>query len=129
LQTNEILQNKKAVLGPDKNGGLYLLGINKNNFQKSDFLKMSWEKSTLIIDWNSYLKNQNLDFHLLEKLADVNNAKALLQVLKRATPLQFFLKRVSQIISSHFAEVIFQIKILHTQFYIPFAQLRAPPSI
>ncbi len=127
LQANESLQKGNIVLGPDNNGGLYLLGINKSNYSPSKFIKMAWEDSSLQNDWDEFLRDQELNAHYLEKLDDVNDAKALLEVLNRFSPLDFFYKKICQIISGQTVKITSLIKIFSSQFYHSSTQLRAPP--
>ena len=41
------LKTQQVVLGPAKDGGLYLFGLRKNQFSKSDFVQFNWQTKTL----------------------------------------------------------------------------------
>lgn len=128
LKANEYLKKDNLVLGPDNNGGLYLLGINQSNYLRADFLEMSWETSRLQYNWSNFLKVNSLEVKYLENLDDVNDAKALLNVLKKVSPLDLFCKKIIQILSTFTTVRVDHIKIYYLQFFYSSAQLRAPPA-
>lgn len=63
------LRSGKSVLGPDKRGGIYLLGISKENFRNSLIRRSNWQdKST----FKSLLYTLD-SCHILESKRDLNN--------------------------------------------------------
>lgn len=64
LNTNEI------VIGPTFDGGYYLLGMKKPNFEL--FENILWSTETVFEDTINKIKNQNSDFATLVKLNDVD---------------------------------------------------------
>lgn len=47
LETAELLKQHKSVVGPSKDGGFYLLGMHKSQFDKAIFLALPWQTSRL----------------------------------------------------------------------------------
>lgn len=47
LEAKTQLESKKFVLGPSTDGGFYLMGIHKSQFNSADFRKLSWQTSSL----------------------------------------------------------------------------------
>lgn len=68
---DQILQKKDWVLGPDKQGGFYLIGINKAAFHKSIFEGLAWESSLLQQSFST--QQQGTETFWLDTLSDLNN--------------------------------------------------------
>ncbi|WP_432411822.1 TIGR04282 family arsenosugar biosynthesis glycosyltransferase [Rasiella sp. SM2506] len=47
LKTAKHLETQKIVLGPSKDGGYYLMGLHKSQFNLQTFLKLPWQTSRL----------------------------------------------------------------------------------
>jgi len=62
----------KSVLGPNKRGGAYLIGIQKTNFQKKEFEELSWQKNTLYQELADFCK-KNTDLEELNQFRDINS--------------------------------------------------------
>ena len=67
------LQSKKLVLGPAKDGGVYLLGIQKSAFDKNNFQNLPWETSALHHKLVQFAIKQNFQFSTLCELVDLDN--------------------------------------------------------
>ena len=65
---------KDVVIGPDKRGGVYLLGVNKRAFCKESFLKFHWQTQYLLADIKR--SAQSFTYELLHsRLQDINSLK------------------------------------------------------
>ena len=64
------LENYNSVIGPAKDGGYYLLGLNK--MIPEIFQDMPWSKSNLLEETIKKLKLENLNYQLLPTLSDVD---------------------------------------------------------
>ena len=71
----EALSNDDAVLGPTKDGGYYLLGMNK--LYPSLFTNKNWGTHTVATDTQADLNELNLLYSLLEPLADIDREQDL----------------------------------------------------
>lgn len=79
LHTFNLLQEKKMVLGPAHDGGIYLMGLNKNCFCDDLFDTIRWQTSHVLHD---LCKQTNLDFHFLATKSDLDTFEDL-QLLSR----------------------------------------------
>ncbi|MFC4634763.1 DUF2064 domain-containing protein [Dokdonia ponticola] len=80
LQTHHILDTAKKlethslVLGPSKDGGFYLIGLHKSQFNPTEFLQLPWQSQTLtkelLIAYS--LRKEKIQTHLLETLEDID---------------------------------------------------------
>ena len=54
-QAANLLQNQKAVFGPAQDGGVYLLGIDQNLFNRStEFIQINWQTATVLRELQSW---------------------------------------------------------------------------
>ena len=73
LKAANELENKAIVLGPSRDGGYYLLGINESHFNTTLFLKLPWQTSRLTQSITRLLSTKNIEVTLLENLNDIDN--------------------------------------------------------
>lgn len=71
------LQNNDVVIGPDKRGGIYLLGISKSFFCKKEIEHLPWQTSGLAFALQSYLKSLQVLPFVLKTLSDINETSDL----------------------------------------------------
>ncbi len=72
------LQEGGNVLGPSKDGGVYLIGIHKNKFNVNEFLSLSWQTKFLCRDLESLLVSKGSKITKLEYLRDIDSYHDLL---------------------------------------------------
>lgn len=80
LEAAKTLQNNEIVLGPSRDGGYYLLGLNKTHFNADIFLKLPWQTARLTTSISRLLTANKIKVVLLERLEDIDtlkNAKTL----------------------------------------------------
>lgn len=54
------LQNKQAVFGPARDGGVYLLGLDQNVFaQQTGFTQINWQTATVLSELQSWCSGYN----------------------------------------------------------------------
>ena len=90
LQVSETLLNLAAsqletcpvVLGPDTNGGHYLIGLSKAAFHRKSFIELPWQSKHLQRDFERYLSENDLHFQYLVEASDINHAIDLLKALR-----------------------------------------------
>ncbi|NVJ88798.1 MAG: DUF2064 domain-containing protein [Flavobacteriaceae bacterium] len=70
---NQELQSKSLVLGPSKDGGFYLMGLQKKHFIKSTFLNFPWQTAELQHSINKLISTNNLKVSYLSILRDIDS--------------------------------------------------------
>lgn len=69
----ESLKNERAVIGPARDGGIYLLGMGRDAFQKSGFKSLPWQTRQLRSALIAQLKDSACEFTLLGILGDLDS--------------------------------------------------------
>ncbi|WP_437370140.1 TIGR04282 family arsenosugar biosynthesis glycosyltransferase [Maribacter litoralis] len=69
------LGTKKLILGPSRDGGIYLLGIHRDVFDKNDFLMLPWQTSALQKSLKNHFNGQKNDCEVLSELEDLDSGK------------------------------------------------------
>lgn len=69
------------VLGPSKEGGLYLIGINRRCYQREAFISLHWQQADLYHDLCDQLAQKGQQLLSLPVFQDINDDKALQAVL------------------------------------------------
>lgn len=80
------LQVYDAVVGPAKDGGVYLLGLTKKEFNKKGFAQLRWKTDQLVQDVLNSL-TVHAEVKLLHILADIDHDKDLNNFLLSNTSL------------------------------------------
>ena len=82
------VENKKVVVGPSHDGGFYLLGLHKDQFDPELFLSLSWKTSKLYKELQTLLsKKEAVEYTLpylydLDEYHDISRNIAALSILK-----------------------------------------------
>ncbi len=66
------LEQNKTVLGPSKDGGFYLLGLQKSQFKKAQFVALPWQTKHVFESLKAIL-SVNHGISYLTKLRDINS--------------------------------------------------------
>lgn len=74
------------VLGPSVDGGFYLLGLQKQHFEKDSFAALPWQSGTLYSSILSHLEPKSTTYHL-ETLIDIDSAQELKLAFHQRKPL------------------------------------------
>lgn len=115
------------VLGPDTRGGVYLLGLNKNNFNPQLFQQLPWQTSDLLKAFINYAVAAGATTTALRSLDDFHLTVTISSACLLKKVLSFpLLKTVMALFSSNFHTNLFSFS------YSPFSGvyckgLRAPP--
>lgn len=87
------LQNKNnAVIGPSKDGGFYLLGL--NFFNKSILNNISWQSKSVFTQLLKNITREDRNYSLLETLIDIDNKNDLLLWLSEKTPFGLSIRKI-----------------------------------
>ncbi len=87
LKAQNCLDENQIVLGPAIDGGVYLLGLSKAEFNNRLLEIVEWESETMLISLLKYLEGANKLFYCLESKRDVDNTDDLFAILTRCRPL------------------------------------------
>ncbi|SFW56772.1 TIGR04282 family arsenosugar biosynthesis glycosyltransferase [Cellulophaga fucicola] len=74
----EALATKQVVFGPSKDGGIYLLGLNKAAFNEHTFKNLPWLTSGLATEINALAVANTESYTVLETLVDIDTTKSVL---------------------------------------------------
>lgn len=124
LQVNQSLQKQQVILGPAKDGGVYLIGLQKAAYQREQFINFAWEREHLQTTWKNAINN----IVWLETLSDIDSAADLNAFLKIA-PKWHALRQQLVAILREIELVIEYIYSLITKAHFNSSALRAPPSL
>lgn len=78
---NKKLNNNQLVFGPSKDGGFYLMGLNKALFNTKHFSQLPWQTSALKTTTLQLLSVNHISFSLLETLVDIDSASDISSIL------------------------------------------------
>lgn len=77
LSAKQQLEANKFVLGPSTDGGFYLMGLEKSQFNRAAFLKLPWQSSKLYKSLESHIQKKPTEIVKLEVLNDLDSFKDL----------------------------------------------------
>jgi glycosyltransferase A (GT-A) superfamily protein (DUF2064 family) len=75
LKTEAALEAGKTVLGPSLDGGFYLMGIHKSNFDQEGFKRLPWQRFSLFNKISSLVEQTNSLLYQLPILSDIDTIK------------------------------------------------------
>ncbi|TQO38918.1 hypothetical protein GQ41_3584 [Arenibacter algicola] len=96
-RTSELIDARKFVLGPSKDGGFYLMGLHKSHFDTKAFRQLPWRTNTLTNKITGLIEGYNVDVIQLRVLLDLDTTADLKRILKG---LKFSTGKIYQIILS-----------------------------
>ena len=127
-KVNTILQEKKLVIGPAIDGGLYLIGINRKYFDKKSFAQFSWRHHTLIDDWITFASNNCISYTTLPQLEDIDDHQALSRFLNSHELFSSLRKKLEFILATIIQKTNSRVTCINTYFFQNNNALRGPPS-
>lgn len=75
------LKNGHTVKGKSLDGGLYLIGLHRNDFNATTFKNLAWQTPQLATSFNHYIKELNRNLVVLQSLQDIDSTAALHQFM------------------------------------------------
>ena len=96
--SQDLLNKGQSVLGPDQRGGVFLIGLGKDQFIKDEFTQIAWQTNQLFEGLLNFLPENTL---VLEKKEDINSegnltvwlshrfvsiARIIIEILNQKTP-------------------------------------------
>jgi uncharacterized protein len=122
IHAAELLVDTPSVLGPTSDGGVYLMGFQKESFSKEAFSSIDWQTENAF----SQLSLLNENIKILPILSDIDTAQDLTEQLNSINI------RLKKAILSIIIEIAhcFQkpISIFVLKIYLSLKSLRAPPA-
>ena len=91
------LSDQKFVLGPSKDGGFYLMGLNRSQFDERTFRDLTWKTNSLVKKLTKLIKTSNIQIIQLKTLLDLDSYSDLKRILKG---LKFSSSKIFQTIYS-----------------------------
>lgn len=99
------LTTKKVVLGPTEDGGVYLLGFQKNAFCPKQLTKLPWQTVQLFDSLLNHFENLAInEFHLFEMSIDADDAKSFQAVLNHLQNHSSFTKILNNLLQCFLVE-------------------------
>ena len=124
-QAAQHLEKGHVVLGPALDGGVYLLGLNKTQFERFPCLDLPWQTDQLCSTLEQVIKQKSWTVSFLEPLADIDDAYDFGRFLKSwKGPLPLF--RTLQAIISQPIHFI-QLELIYQPLYLFIQFLQRPP--
>ncbi|MDO6471562.1 DUF2064 domain-containing protein [Maribacter sp. 1_MG-2023] len=77
----------KTVIGPSNDGGFYLLGLQKSNFQVAEFQNLPWQRFSLYHQISLWLQEESSELIKLPVLQDLDNERDLKSILSFSSGL------------------------------------------
>ncbi len=85
--TAQQLAMGKTVIGPSIDGGFYLLGLQKSNFDLTEFQNLPWQRFGLYHQISLWLHQESSELIKLPVLQDLDNERDLQSILSFSTSL------------------------------------------
>lgn len=83
IDTAKKLESHRLILGPSKDGGFYLIGLHKSQFNPATFLQLPWQTKTLTKELLVTGFQEKKQVHILATLEDIDNLQDIKTVVKK----------------------------------------------
>lgn len=83
INASKALQTTPSVLGATERGGTYLIGLNKNVFDRNIFSDINWQTPTTFHELLYYVESQNVQHAILSTKTDINSFSDWQKILPR----------------------------------------------
>lgn len=93
-----LLEHTETVIGPAKDGGLYLFGMHRSTFEQLDFNVLPWQNGTLFSTLKNHLLELKLDLALLAVAKDINTPEHLLALLQKQLNWNRFFRQIANLL-------------------------------
>lgn len=127
-QTNQQLLFHDLVFGPDFNGGVFLIGLHRKAYNKSDFLQLPWQTSDLQDAFRRYITNRQASAFWLTAKKDINTVSDFKTFLAQLSTKHYLYKQLYRILQTSDAIHQFPSFIYQTHYHVIEHGWRAPPA-
>ncbi|MGC1515533.1 MAG: DUF2064 domain-containing protein [Maribacter sp.] len=112
--TAEALAHGKTVIGPSADGGFYLMGFQKENFNATALKNMPWQRMNLFSRISIWLKNASSEIEKLPVLQDIDDVKDLKTILRFSRSISLsLLQLILGVLGCSSISLLFQIDGTH----------------
>ena len=94
IETARKLEDTPIILGPSKDGGYYMMGLNKSQFNFESFLNLPWQTSQLTKHISRLLAVQKIKIVFLKMLTDIDSISYIELVLNGFRNIGYTLKKI-----------------------------------
>ncbi|GAA0711551.1 hypothetical protein GCM10009430_01130 [Aquimarina litoralis] len=105
IESVKQLKNNNFVLGPSADGGFYLMGLHKSQFNKNTFLKLPWQSKNLAKSVSLLIKTSKIEVTQLEVLYDIDTLEDLKTISKISFDLSKMIKAIINEILRPFVQI------------------------
>lgn len=105
IESVKQLKNNNFVLGPSADGGFYLMGLHKSQFNKNTFLKLPWQSKNLAKSVSLLIKTSKIEVTQLEVLYDIDTLQDLKTISKISVGLSKIMKAIINRIINPFVKI------------------------
>lgn len=81
LEAKKQLNSNKSVLGPSADGGFYLMGLHKSQFDQNTFQQLAWQTSDLSKQLLALIDRENITVFKLPTLFDIDTQKDIKSII------------------------------------------------
>lgn len=135
LQAQHIRQAAKAmvlgktVIGPSYDGGFYLLGIHKDNFDNEKFTSLPWQQTKLLQAVIDFLLLKGCEVHRLSYFRDIDQVDDIPLLLNFIKSLNSFIRAILCLYVSKRRKISSSILELFTSLYLLFPYNKGSPEL
>lgn len=127
LEAYKQLQLGKTVLGPTFDGGFYLMGLHKSNFDAALFKKLPWQGFSLFNRISQLFENNNTLLFRLLVFEDIDSEKDVMVLLNYTKVLSSFILLVLNKLYKHSNKIFSKQEITnYTNFSLSFYNKGSP---
>ena len=123
------IKNHDFVIGPAKDGGVYLMGINKKMFSEAFFNAVHWGTSSVFSDIHHYIMLSGSTFALLSTKKDADNYHDLVEIICSNRLIKALSNELNELINRFRSFFLYTIILIFSNSVASSIQLRAPPCI
>ncbi len=98
LESARLLEKNKIVIGPSADGGFYLMGLHKSQFDYLAFLKLPWRSKQLAQSITALFQNKAIETVKLQVLYDIDSVEDLKVIQKFSKTISKSLLKIIQFI-------------------------------
>jgi len=129
INAAQSLQKESAVIGPTKDGGTYLLGLDRNTFEQINLTSFSWQTDKVFNEIIDCYQSLNLSFQLLEEAEDADDFLSLWRILNLLPNFISIKKQLRIILARTQTTIILFVKNIITLLFSNKLSLRGPPQL
>jgi len=128
LLAAQTLRNGQLVLGPARDGGVYLIGMTTAAYRREAFINLAWETPQLQAAFRNYLRTAQVAARFLIPRIDIDSATDLQRFLNCLSPGNSLKKQLERIMLTPYRALIFPpVTPQPTQGVLACPFLRGPP--